>query len=131
MRSTLAAGAWILVILSGGVVEAAVRYLDDGTIKIGIDLNKGGSITYFARFGQQYAGTNVVNSHDLGREIQQSYYCGPYPYSPPGVPKNPNCTDFCWNAVQAGDSYGNASQVLNWSTAGSELYVKTRPMQWA
>ena len=89
MRATLIARAWILVILSGGVVQAAMSYLDNGTIKIGIDLNKGGSITYSAPgFRQQYAGTNVVNSYDLAGK-SSNHTTLPIPVQPPWRPEKP------------------------------------------
>ena len=109
-----------------GTAWGVVSYLDNGTIKIGIDLSKGGTITSLGT----PTGMNIVNSADLGREIQASYYVGP-PYTPPGATTNPSYPKWPWNPVQAGDSYGYPSGVLDWYNTGSEIYVKTRPMQWA
>ena len=131
MRSALLAGAWILVVLSGNVVQAAVSYLDNGTIKIGVNTSMGGSITYLAASSGTNTGVNLVNTADLGREIQQSYYSGPTPFSPPGVEKHPAWAGMPWNPIQAGDVYRNASPVLALSNNGTQIYVKTTPMQWA
>ncbi len=51
---------------------AGMGYLDNGSLQIGVDLSKGGAITYLAPAG----GSNLVNSYDLGRQIQMSYYSG-------------------------------------------------------
>ena len=104
-----------------------VSYLDNGTIKIGADLSMGGSITFLAADSGNV--NNLVNSADLGRQIQQSYYSGPTPYNPNGT-LNSAWSALGWNPIQSGDSYGNRSTVLDWSNTGSELYVKTQPMIW-
>ena len=41
-------------------------YLDNGIIKVGVDLDRGGSIGFLADVNN---GGNVVNVHDLGRWI--------------------------------------------------------------
>ena len=104
-----------------------VSYLDNGNIKIGVDLGMGGSITYLSQSNSTY---NVVNSADLGREIQQSFYSGPYPYDPNGT-QHSAYAGWGWNPVQSGDVYGNRSTVLASSNDGNQIYVKTLPLQWA
>ena len=112
--------ACMIVAFTAGNTQAAVSYLDNGTIRLGIDLDKGGSITYL---GSKTGNTlNLINSHDLGREIQQSYYSR----RPPG---NPYSTTI-WNPIQAGDIHGNSSPVVDWRNTGGELYVKTAPIDW-
>ena len=100
-----------------------VEYLDNGTIKIGIDLSIGGSITYLADSKHL---ENIINSYDWGRQIQQSYYSGPVPF---GEPK-PHWKHLGWNPIQSGDDYRNRAKVLAHSNDGQTLYVKTVPMQW-
>ena len=118
-KYTIVTATWALLVFSGSNVRVAVsapdmKYLDNGTIKIGVDLNLGGAITYL---GSKTGDTmNLVNSADTGREIQQSYY-------------SDSSVD-TWNPVQAGDRYGNRSTVLDSSNSGSELYVKTKPLLW-
>jgi len=104
-----------------------VSYLDNGEIRVGIDLSKGGSITYLAKSKN---GENIVNSFDLGREIQMSYYSGPIPFEPGGKKPNPDWIDLGWNPIQSGDSYGNPSRVVSFSNNGREIYVKCIPKQW-
>ena len=48
-------------------------FLDNGTVKVGIDREKGAAITWLS---SQEHKKNIVNSSDPGRLIQQSYYAG-------------------------------------------------------
>ena len=48
-----------------------MSFIDNGTIKVGVNLALGGAITWVSKSGSR---ENVVNSHDLGRQIQMSYY---------------------------------------------------------
>lgn len=125
------AGAFLIVALVPFILPVAAlareSYLDNGVIKLGVDLKKGGSITWLSLSGSR---NNVVNSYDLGREIQQSYYAGPKPYNPSNN-ANPGWKNWPWNPIQSGDSYGHGSVVLAQSNDGRTLYVKCRPMQWA
>ena len=107
--------------------SALESYLDNGVIKIGVDSTKGGSITWLSLSG---SANNIVNSYDLGREIQQSYYCGPRPYNPSNN-ENPGWRNWPWNPIQSGDSYGHPSVVLAKTNDGRTIYLKCRPMQWA
>jgi hypothetical protein len=111
----------------GSRALAVESYLDNGTVKVGIDLAKGGSITYLSKSGTN---DNIINDHDLGRQIQQSYYSGPQPYNPSNN-ANPTWPNWPWNPIQTGDSYGHPSLVLAHTNTGQSLYVKCRPMQWA
>ncbi len=46
-------------------------YLDNGTVRIGIDKSRGACIGYF---GESKTGRNLLNHYDEGRFVQQSYY---------------------------------------------------------
>lgn len=110
--------------------ESKLTYLSNREIKVGVDLAMGGAIAYVSRADED-ADKNVVNTFDLGREIQQSYYSGPQEFRPAGAVQHPGWPKWPWNPVQAGDSFDNPSEVLAHSNDGSTLYVKTRPKQWA
>jgi len=97
--------------------------LDNGTIRIAVDLARGGTIVELGPCG----GPNLVNTHDLGRMIQQAYYAGPDDY---GSPRPPS-TGFPWNPIGAGDRYDNAATVLEHSNDGATINTKTAPLQWA
>jgi hypothetical protein len=103
---------------------ATQGFLANDAVRIGVDLTKGGAITFF---GPRSGGENLVNTHDLGREIQPSYYAGPTPFGQPLPPYQ----NMPWNPILAGDITGNASRVLAYSNDGHTLYVKSLPQQWA
>lgn len=100
-----------------------MSFLDNGLIRIGIDLNLGGVITHLSSSKHG----NVINSHDYGRQIQQSYYSGPAPFGEP----HPAWKNWPWNPIGTGDVYGNPARVLEHRNDGRTLYVKSVPMQWA
>ncbi len=107
---------------------ARTSYLDNGIIRVGIDLDRGGAINYLSESG---SGVSVVNIRDLGRYIQQSYYSGPVPFIPEGADQHPAYDGWGWNPVQAGDVYGCRSLVLEATNHGDSLYVRCTPKQWA
>jgi len=98
-----------------------MSFLDNGVIRLGVDLDEGGVITYLTAGGE-----NIVNDHDLGRQVQQTYWAGPTGL---GVP----CPGFTsvWNPNGAGDCHGHPSTVLAHANDGKTIYVKSRPLQWA
>lgn len=112
-------------VLSGCPEPKKMSYLDNGVIRVGVDLNMGGVITYLADFNNQ--DINLVNSSDQGREIQPSYYAGPQPYGDP----HPGWPNWPWNPIGAGDCYGNRSEVVEKFNDGTTIYVKSIPLQWA
>ncbi len=101
-----------------------MTFLDNGIIKIGVDLDRGGSIGYLADAKRD---NNVVNVHDLGRWIGQSYYAGPKPFGT----AHPGWKDWPWNPVSAGDVYGHPTRLVETTNDGKTLYVKSVPRQWA
>jgi len=109
---------------SASALAERMDFLDNGAIKIGVDLDIGGSITHLSAARD---GENLINSYDLGRQIQQSYYSGPQPFGQ----AHPSWKNWPWNPIGSGDTYGNPSRTLEHSNDGETLYVKTRPMQWA
>ena len=111
----------------------SVSYLDDGVVRLGVDLSLGGAITYLtysSSYRHSPAEPNIINSANTGREIQQSYYASPREYNPQHN-QIPSYDPWPWNAVQAGDAYGDRGSVLASSDDGTTVYVKSRPMQWA
>ena len=101
-----------------------MSYLDNGTVRIGVDLDIGGSITYLSRSG---SAENLINSHDMGRQVQQSYYGGPDPYGK----AHPAWRNWPWNPIGSGDVYGHSSRVLQHENDGKTLHVELVPLQWA
>jgi hypothetical protein len=104
-----------------------MTYLDNGQIRIGFDLSMGGAITYLSKSGSD---ANIVNSDDLGREIQMSFYSGPVPYVPTGATVSANWKGLGWNPIQCGDFYGHRSQVTQSRNDGKTITLTCIPMQW-
>lgn len=108
--------------------------VDNGVIIVGVDSNRGGSITYLSQSGSDF---NVINSYDMGREVQLSFYSGPNGYEP--SPGSEACNtewyhgEWPWNPIGAGDVIGHGGTVLSIEVNKStfSLYVRSRPLQWA
>jgi len=103
-----------------------MRFIENGVIKLGVDLDKGGSITYLSEIGKE----NMINNYDLGRQVQMSFYSGPVPYEPDGKKANPAWVSIGWNPIQSGDVAGNHSRILAFTSGRNEIYVKCIPMHW-
>jgi len=101
-------------------------FIENEHIRVGITRKWGGAITHVSVPG----GPNIINSHDLGRQIQQSYYSGPPNYQKAGKQKSKEWAAFPWNPIQTGDAYRNGSKVVDVRTGTNSLYVKTIPMLW-
>jgi hypothetical protein len=110
------------------LAPASLLTLDNGTIKVGVDTTFGGAITYLSQSGFT---TNLIDDYSHGNQVQQSYYSGPANFLPAGTIQHPNWSPWPWNPNQAGDAFGNPSEVLTYSNANGVIYVKTRPKQWA
>ncbi len=104
--------------------DAGVESIENGRLRVGVDLSRGGTISLLARLPD---GENLINTADLGRQVQQSYYAGPQPFGE----AHPNWKNWAWNPIGTGDVYGHPSRVLQHTRTGASLYVKSIPMQWA
>lgn len=118
---------------SGGVnqyAEENMRFLENERVKLGIDLSLGGAVTYLS--DSENGGKNMINSYDWGRQIQLSYYSGPWPYiGPKGENPSDSWAGLGWNPIQSGDAGGNRSQIIEFEFRGENcMYVKCVPMQW-
>ncbi len=105
----------------------SMSYIRNEVIKVGIDLNLGGSITFVGAADQ---GENLINNHDWGRQVQMSFYGRPNPFTPNGKQPLPFWRNLGWNPIQSGDYAGNRSKVVAHKNDGESLYVKCIPMQW-
>ena len=103
-----------------------MRFLDNGTVRVGIDLNLGGAITWLSKSG----GENMVNNFDLGRQIQMSHYSGPVPFNVGDKKPSKHWEHLGWNPIQAGDDFGNGSRTIEHTNKDGRLYTKCIPMQW-
>lgn len=110
--------------------SSTMKYLKNKRITLGIDLGLGGAVTYLT--DQENGGENMINSYDWGRQIQMSYYSGPWPYiGPKGEKPTPEWEGLGWNPIQSGDAGGNRSRILSFEQRGdSSFFVRSVPMQW-
>jgi len=130
----------IIVLCSGVVMAAAVclaqqqdtaeqmSWLDNGQIKLGVDLNLGGAVTYLA---DANTGENLINSYDWGRQVQMSFYSGPNPFIPAGKKIQPHWQGLGWNPIQSGDCFGHRSKVLTHTNDGKTIHVQCIPIDLA
>ena len=105
-------------------------YLESDRYKLGIDLDWGGTVSYLEDKTCTVPDlTNLVNRHDTGRLIQQSFY---------GVQENdeykPGISfDSKWryNPVQGGDQYNNPSRLIDLVITENSLYIKSQAQDWS
>lgn len=96
-------------------------YLDNGHVRLGINMDAGGSIGWFSPSHSQ---ENRLNAFDHGRYVQQSYYGDTDGSDWNGKP-------WRYNPVQGGSWKGVPATVLEQKEESNALYVKTKPRQWA
>jgi len=102
-------------------------FLDNGIVKVEQDLFRGGAINHISAHGTN---RNLVNVHDEGRYIQQSYYAGNR-LNRQQDGQSPSWSPWEWNPIQAGDVFKNRAQILEHKTNGIDsMYVKCIPMLW-
>ena len=131
-------------------------FIENGKIKIGVDLLWGGALSYLEdldseveavkvdgkikidsnaseRYGKRAISKNVnlINRFDPGRLVQQSYY------GTNGTPENGYVggifMDNVWNynPVQGGNQFGESSKIVDVRVGDGSLYIKCRPLDWA
>ncbi len=104
-----------------------MTFLDNGQVRVGMDLALGGAVTFIS--SRDHPG-NIINSADLGRQIQMSHYSGPWPFAPGGKQPRKEWAGLGWNPIQTGDCSGHPSRVLEHRNNGKQIYIKCIPMQW-
>lgn len=116
------------LICSSGCVakkENNLLTIDNGTAKVGIDRAKGGSITWLS--WKNYP-KNMVNIHDPGRLIQQSYYAGKrLDRSADG--QSSAWSPWSWNPIQGG-GVSSWARVNEFTNKDGVLYAETVPKLW-
>ncbi len=121
MRSLLVIVASVVALAVPPAAAALTpSYLSNSSIRVGVDLDEGGAITFLA---PATGGESVINDYDLGRQAQQSYYSGPEGLCFPGATS-------VWNPTGAGDRNGNPSLVVAHTNDGATIYVRSIPRIW-
>jgi len=113
----------LLAFVSIASAESLSLNNDVATVKI--DRTRGGAITWVSVSG----GTNLINLHDLGRLVQQSYYAGTaLDRRPEG--QSPHWSPWTWNPVQGGSFIATPSFVEKLASRNGVLHSLTRPKLW-
>lgn len=96
-------------------------YIDNGIVRLGVDLERGGSVFYFAESASK---RNVLNHADEGRFIQQSYY---------GEPDSSVWVNqpWVWNPIQGGGSHGEKAKTLKQQLDEKGINIVSEPVHWA
>ena len=94
--------------------NGSVLYLESGsatdTARVGLETNWGGSIVEVS-----LNGTNFVNEHDTGREVQPSYRDG---------------DNLNYNPTLAGDGLDQGTPTISHTLTSDSLFIKAQPLQW-
>lgn len=118
----------LAVALSTSLLSAGeMSWLENDQIRLGIDLDRGGAITFLAEAAD---GENVINNFDLGRQVQLSFFSGPVPFAANGQVPAEHWTHIGWNPIQSGDDFENPSRIIDHSNDGKRIHVACIPMQW-
>jgi hypothetical protein len=100
--------------------------IDNGTVSIGIDRTKGGSITWLSWTGYR---KNAVNHADPGRLIQQSYYAG-RSLDRTAEGQSKRWSPWTWNPIQGG-GVSSWARVTEFNIIDKQtLYSETVPKLW-
>ncbi len=119
--------AFLAFAAAGAAAVEQPLFLDNGTVRLGIDLASGGSVFWFGLSANR---VNLLNHYDRGRFIQQSYY---------GAADGSlwNRKPWRWNPVQGGDWRGAPARLLacavTTNRAGQAIALISRsvPKHWA
>lgn len=134
--ASLSFRSWIFAIacnlaLTMNTFAADLQTIESDSVKVGIDREKGGAITWLSSNG--YPG-NFVNIADPGRLIQQSYYAG-QSLDRTSEGQSKSWSPWPWNPIQGG-GVGSAGSAGTWARVPvfeqreSALYSETIPKLW-
>ncbi len=119
----------LLAILVVGTISSRAEDLlliDNGSVKIGIDREKGAAITWLS--WQAYP-KNIVNSIDPGRLIQQSYYAGKS-IDRRSDGQSKSWSPWPWNPIQGG-GVSSWARVNEFKRVDEQtLFSETTPKLW-
>jgi len=113
------------------VPQQKTYYLEGDRYTLGLDLSWGGAISYLLDKECPVASlTNLINRHDAGRLVQQSYYGtgaieGVFEWG------SFNKSDkWPYNPVQGGDRGAVKSRIVDFVVEDNCVYIKAQPMDW-
>ncbi len=113
-----------LLVVSPATSEDLLK-IDNGTIQVGVDRDKGAAITWLS--SQAYP-KNIVNVADPGRLIQQSYYAGQR-LDRTAEGQSRSWSPWPWNPIQGG-GVGSWARAVEFRREGDTLFSETIPKLW-
>jgi hypothetical protein len=96
-------------------------FLDNGQIRIGVKKTSGACIGWFSQSGSN---RNLLNHHDQGRFVQQSFYG-----DEDGTLWNKQ--PWRWNPVQGGDWKGNPAKLETFRQTTNSIYARSLGRHWS
>ncbi|MBQ7172289.1 MAG: hypothetical protein IJR89_08455, partial [Clostridia bacterium] len=121
---------WEIGTETADVYPGGTYWLENDRFRVGVQLSLGGGIDWIEDKTCGVGGlTNLINRHDTGRLVQQSYYgtSGNSEYRAGRF----NGSAWVYNPVQGGDQYGNRSRLIDFRVSGNSVYIKSQPQDWA
>lgn len=107
------------------LLAAGTLSLSSSDLAVKIDRARGGAITWISAAD----GPNLINLHDLGRLIQQSYYAGAR-LDRRAEGQSPHWSPWTWNPVQGGSFAHAPGLVEKFESRAGALHSLTRPKLW-
>lgn len=116
-----------VILLSGFMAAAMAKELTirSSVLTVKVDSRFGGAITWIS--GKR--GLNLVNTYDLGRLIQQSYYAGSL-LDRKTEGQSPSWSPWSWNPIQGGSFKSVPAIVEELTSKEGVLYGRIRPKLW-
>ena len=106
-------------------------YIENSRFKLGVETEWGGAVSYLEDKSCTIPDLgNLVNKHDTGRLIQQSFYGTsgvPGEYEP-GISFE---SKWVYNPVQGGDQFNNSSRLIDLVITENAIYIKAQPQDWS
>ena len=116
--------SFLVLVTTTQVIFSEIKSVENSIVRVSVDLDKGCSLVEFTDLS---SGVNTINSYDLGRQVQASFYSGPSGYD--GCVWNSQ--EWSWNPIGSGDAYGNPSTVLGFDSGADYIACTILPKQWA
>ena len=112
-------------------VGKSQQYLEGSRYTLGVDLKWGGAIHSLEDKQCPLEDvTNLVNMHDEGRLIQQSYYGVFYREAEYEEGGYLGVEGVAYNPVQGGDVKGRDSRIIDFVIEDNYIYIKAQPLDW-
>lgn len=112
-------------------VGKSQQYLEGSRYTLGVDLKWGGAIHSLEDKQCPLEDvTNLVNMHDEGRLIQQSYYGVFYREAEYEEGGYLGVEGVAYNPVQGGDVNKRDSRIIDFKIEKDRIYIKAQPLDW-